>query len=113
MSELKVSVVKTDSVERLSDRRGSKYDEIIERVLQLEEGKSLLVQVPNGLDPSKFRNLLNNSIRHHLALDGLDPSTVRFFVTRDGESVEIYVMSDAEMRERRLARGEKKKKGGK
>lgn len=109
-TNFKIATVKGSTVQRRMRNRTSKYQEIIDAVLQLDEGKSVLITVPKAVEPGVFRNLLNNAIRGQIERAGLDRDYIRFYLTQDLGAVEIYMCTDEEVKARhsRSAKANKK-----
>lgn len=62
-------VVATDKLERVrkeSAPRVSKYQPEIDKLMELEEGQSLIVDIPEGEDAQKLHTRYYNGIRKHV-----------------------------------------------
>lgn len=65
-------------------KRGSKYDGILEKMLKLKAGQSVLVPVPKGVSPLVYQNRLNS---HFAKVKPKPPTGCSFHkhTTKDGK----------------------------
>ena len=94
-SSLKFKVKKTSQVQRATEDRGSKYDDLIEKILVLGEDESLVLDVPAPYAdaPTKYRNLVSTAVKtrmsHTCGEEAVD--AVRCFLLKDRTQVEFVL----------------------
>lgn len=62
--------------------RGSKYDTLIERVMALTHGQTLPLSIPEGTDPTVFRNNVSSALKRKA---DLYKGRLRFSITVDNK----------------------------
>lgn len=81
-------VLKTDDVRFSAPNRGTKYQGIIERILALRPGETLVLDTPEELSPGVYRNRVSHAVRYAVDRRNIDPNLgkeLRFRLVEGGK----------------------------